>query len=73
MSERGREPDADVLRRHFLAVATGTYDSPEWDKLPVSDEVHALQGWLCDNELGDRRFIPSNPELRASLVLRQAA
>ncbi|MGW4759606.1 AAA family ATPase [Streptomyces chartreusis] len=58
-----READSGVLRRHFVAVATGTYDSPEWDGLPVADEVRALRSWLCDGELGKRRFGWAYPEL----------
>ncbi|WP_028812536.1 AAA family ATPase [Streptomyces flavidovirens] len=57
------EVDAEILRRHFVAIATGHYDAPQWDQLPVDDEVQALRDWLCSDQLGDRRFSHAHPEL----------
>ena len=50
--------DSDVLRRHFVAVATAQYDDPSYPALPgVTTEVLDLQAWLCDGgRLGDRAF-----------------
>jgi hypothetical protein len=65
------EADADVLRRHFVAVATADYESPQWGSLPVAGEVDSLQGWLCAEDLRERRFVPAfeylsrNPTKRA--------
>jgi WD40 repeat protein len=58
------EPDAlddsDVLRRHFVAIATADYDDPNYPALPgVTAEVQELQTWLCDGgRLGGRAFRP---------------
>jgi hypothetical protein len=50
--------DSDVLRRHFVAIATADYDDLSYPALPgVTSEVQELQAWLCDNErLGARAF-----------------
>ncbi|MGW4759602.1 AAA family ATPase [Streptomyces chartreusis] len=56
MSAPVPEADEQILRRHFLAIATGAFDAPEWKSLPVTDEVDALHKWLCDPRLGERRF-----------------
>jgi hypothetical protein len=54
----------DVLRRHFVAIATATYDDPAWNNLPgVADEVTILQQWLCAPQLADRRFTHRWPDL----------
>lgn len=51
--------DADILRRHFLAIATRDYDDPTCSALPeVVSEVDTLIGWLCDEGLDARRFHP---------------
>lgn len=47
-------PDKGILRRHFVAIATSTYDDPGWDELPVDDEVDALSGWLVNEALDTR-------------------
>ena len=34
---------SEILRRSFVAVATSTYDDPQWPPLPgVTDEVTTL-------------------------------
>ena len=49
--------DEDVLRRHFIAVATGEYDDEQaFGALAVDEEVAQFEGWLCAPELGDRAF-----------------
>jgi hypothetical protein len=63
--------DADVTRRHFVAIATGHYDDPTWHTLGVDDEVAALRGWLCDGRLGQRRFEPCHPELAKNPTKQQ--
>lgn len=55
--------DGEILRRHFVAIATGTYDDPRWHPLSVEKEVAALRQWLCSPALGRRRFSPAYPEL----------
>src|SRR5664279_3590498 len=56
--------DADVLRRHFVALATSTYQDPTLPNLPgVHEEVETLTRWLCDKQLGDRRFTPKYTHL----------
>ncbi|UJV43950.1 AAA family ATPase [Streptomyces sp. AMCC400023] len=52
-----------VLRRHFIAIATGTFDfSGDYSELDVQGEVRTLREWLCDPALGDRRFDASRFE-----------
>jgi hypothetical protein len=59
-----RQPDADVLRRHFVAIATSTYDDERYAELPVKDAVRQLEDWLSDRErLSERSFDPAFPEL----------
>jgi hypothetical protein len=54
--------DENVLRRHFVAVATSTYN--EYDDLPVQTEVEQLQRWLTDRErLGRRAFEVGSPKV----------
>ncbi|RSM56713.1 hypothetical protein DMB66_33225 [Actinoplanes sp. ATCC 53533] len=55
--------DEDILRRHFVAIATGDYDDPHWRPLPVEKEVAALRQWLCSPGLGRRGFSLAYPEL----------
>ena len=57
--------DAGILRRHFVAIATGTYDAPGWDDLPVADEVTAIADWLTDTHLEGRAFTHDFPDLAA--------
>jgi hypothetical protein len=58
------DPAAGVLRRHFVAIATGTYDDPQFPPLSVTDEVQTVQAWLLDrDQLGDRGFGAAFPEL----------
>ena len=65
-------PDADVLRRHFVAIATSAHDDPRCVALPgVVDEVKTLQNWLCDEHLGDRAFIHRHPQLAANPTRQQ--
>src|SRR5258708_2864786 len=50
--------------RHFVAIATSTYDDPVWPPLSgIVEEVTALREWLCADQLGDRRFSPAYSEL----------
>ncbi len=54
-------PDAhapEVLRRHFVAVATAHFEDPLFEPLPgVMEEVAGLRRWLCDAaRLGERAF-----------------
>jgi hypothetical protein len=54
--------DENVLRRHFVAVATSTYD--EYENLPVAAEVEELQRWLTDRDrLGGRAFDVGSPKV----------
>ena len=57
--------DDDVRYRHFIALATDTFDdSRSFARLEgVSDEVAAFRSWLCDPSLGDRRFTPDCADL----------
>ncbi|MEU1257732.1 ATP-binding protein [Streptomyces chartreusis] len=55
--------DADILRRHFVAVATSTYDDPSFPPLDVGREVQTLRGWLCSAATGARRFTESHAHL----------
>lgn len=57
----------EILRRHFLAIATDTYANPLWPNLSgVADELQVLRNWLCAPELGDRAFQPSHPALASN-------
>ena len=56
--------DAGVLRRHFVAIATGTYEDEKYPALPVREEVRQLGQWLAeDQRLGGRRFTRAHQEL----------
>ena len=49
--------DDQVLRRHFIAIATDAYEaSGTFAKLDVGKEVAAMRRWLADEALGERRF-----------------
>ncbi|QJS99882.1 caspase family protein [Streptomyces asoensis] len=64
-------PDEEVLRRHFVAIATGEYDDPHLESLAVGDEVRAMREWLCAERLNGRRFRCGYPELAANPTKRQ--
>jgi hypothetical protein len=54
----------DILRRHFVAIATTRYDSHLHDLPGVVDEVATMSGWACADGLDEaRRFTPWHPEL----------
>jgi hypothetical protein len=58
------EIDENILRRHFVAIATATYDDPCLGNLPEApDEVQALARWFCSEGLADRLFTHQYPEL----------
>ncbi|GIG59269.1 hypothetical protein Lfu02_36410 [Longispora fulva] len=65
--------DEEILHRHFVAIATSEYDDASmWSRLPgVGDEVASMSGWLCDEELGARRFSPSETQLAESPTLTE--
>ena len=66
------EIDAEVLRRHFVAIATSDYEDPTWAALPgVIDEVKSLLAWWCDDRLGQRRFTQQYPHLANNPTKRQ--
>jgi len=67
------EVDADLLRRHFVAIATSDYDDPSCGQsLPgVINEVQTLKDWLCDNQLAERRFNQAHPHLTRNPTKRQ--
>ncbi|WP_107503128.1 AAA family ATPase [Streptomyces geranii] len=63
---------SEVMRRHFVALATGTYEHPIWPPLPVQDEVRVLREWLCNPALGpDRSFTARFPSLCDDPSLRE--
>ncbi|QES46646.1 hypothetical protein DEJ50_01040 [Streptomyces venezuelae] len=66
MTTAGEPVDADILRRHFLAIATSTYDDPVWEPLGVDDEVRTMTDWLCADGLGTSRFTRAHPHLADS-------
>jgi hypothetical protein len=55
--------DGEVLRRHFVAIATSEYDDPCFKPLAVAAEVQAMREWLCTPEQGRRVFTPAYSEL----------
>ena len=60
------------FRRHFVAIATATYDDPAFPQLPgVVDEVAVLRDWLCADGLGERGFTFDFPELSSDPSKRQ--
>jgi len=62
--DEASEIDENILRRHFVAIATATYDDPYLGNLPEArDEVQALAGWFCSKGLADRLFTHQYPEL----------
>jgi hypothetical protein len=49
--------DDQILRRHFIAIATDAYQaSGTFATLKVDEEVAAMRRWLADEGLGERRF-----------------
>ena len=49
--------DDQILRRHFIAIATDAYQADgTFGKLDVGREVDAMRRWLTDKALGGRRF-----------------
>jgi hypothetical protein len=49
--------DDQILRRHFIAIATDAYEaSGTFAALDVGKEVAAIRRWLADAALGERRF-----------------
>ena len=49
--------DDQILRRHFIAIATRTYEaSGTFAAARVEKEVAVMRGWLADEALGERRF-----------------
>ncbi len=63
--------DVDILRRHFVAIATADYDDPRCPSLPVAAEVQAVRQWLCAEELGARRFDDDYPQLSLNPAKQQ--
>lgn len=63
--------DEEVLRRHFVAIATSDYDDPTWPRLEVSTEVDAMRAWLCSPGLGSRMFTTAHPQLANNPTKRQ--
>jgi hypothetical protein len=56
----------DVLRRHFIAIATGTFvANTTYPPLDVASELKALTEWLTDDALGTRQFTNDGYELLA--------
>ncbi len=67
-----RPVDAEILRRHFVAIATCEYDDTGLKPLPGAvDEVAALSKWLCDETLGARRFAVQYPQLARNPTKQQ--
>ena len=49
--------DDQILRRHFIAIATDVYEANgTFAALDVGKEVAAMRRWLADEALGERRF-----------------
>jgi hypothetical protein len=55
--------DEGVLGRHFVAIATSTYDDERYPCLPVADEIEELSAWLTAEALKGRRFAPTHDGL----------
>jgi hypothetical protein len=72
VSDPVNDIDADVLRRHFVAIATSDYDDPTHRALPsVIDEVKTLKDWLCDHRLAQRAFTHQYPHLATNPTKEQ--
>ena len=64
--------DAEVLRRHFVAIATSDYEDPTWAALPgVIDEVKSLLAWCATTGWVSRRFTQQYPHLANNPTKRQ--
>ena len=49
--------DDQILRRHFIAIATDVYEANgTFAALDVDKEVTAIRRWLADEALRERRF-----------------
>jgi len=55
------QTEPSVLRRHFVAIATSTYD--DYPELPIANEVKQLEQWLGDTRLAERGFCRAFTEL----------
>ncbi|WP_033314542.1 ATP-binding protein [Streptomyces iakyrus] len=55
--------DTAILRRHFVAIATSSYDDPGYPPLDVGPEVRTLRNWLCSAVPEARRFTETYPQL----------
>lgn len=66
----GSEADEDILDRHLLVIATGTYVDKRWTPLPVADEVKVWKDWLTAEGLAERRFSQLAPELASDPKLK---
>jgi WD40 repeat protein len=56
----------EVLRRHFIAIATDTFAaSATYPPLDVASEVRTVSEWLMDDALTDRRFSDQGYQLLA--------
>lgn len=53
----------EIQRRHFVAIATGQYDDPNYEPLDVGAEVRVLTDWLCAPGLDARVFTRAHPQL----------
>lgn len=61
------EIDSGILHRHFVAIATSTYEDHHLRHLPeVHEDVRALTDWLCSEKLGGRAFTQQHPALADS-------
>jgi hypothetical protein len=58
------QPEPSVLRRHFVAIATSTYD--DYPELPIAKEINQLEQWLGDPRLAERGFCRAFAELAAN-------
>lgn len=72
MRQRMSIPPEDIVRRHFVAIATHDYSHPALKQLPgIADEVDILRNWLCNEALGPRRFTMQYPELASNPTKQQ--
>lgn len=59
-----KQPDWPVERRHFVAIASSTFEDRHFPDLKgVPAEVDAIRAWLCDPNLGERHFEDVQPQL----------
>jgi hypothetical protein len=57
----GSQTEPDVLRRHFVVVATSSYD--DYPELPITKEIRQLEQWISDPRLVERGFCRAFKEL----------